>query len=287
MTEPYYQDDSITLHHGDALTIARSLPNESVNCIVTSPPYFNLRDYGIEGQYGNESTVDEYVTVMRELFHELRRVLADDGTLWLNLGDTYHNKELLCIPHLVAFALKGEGWVLRNEIVWHKRDGIPEPVKDRLAKRFEPIFLFSKEKKYWFDLDSVRQKVETERVRYDWNERKAAGEPVRYGLGSAGHGNFKPDPAGKNPGDVWSVCISHYRGAHFAVMPVDIANRCVQAGCKPGGTVLDPFSGSGTTGLAAVTHGRRYVGIDLNREYLDLSLRTRFAQAALFDGGAA
>jgi DNA modification methylase len=286
---PYYADESVTLWHGDALEVLQGMPDGSVDCCVTSPPYFGLRDYGIDGQYGLEASPAEYVETMRRLFAEVRRVLADDGTLWLNLGDSYSTnlgqgdvggnlqggtrnsyrrdglavsplrrrktaggvpaKNLFGIPWRVAFALQDDGWVLRNSIIWHKPNSKPESATDRLTGRHEMVFLLSKSQRYWFDLAAV----------------------------SSG---------GSNPGDVWTVPTQPFPGAHFAVMPAALAERCVQAGCKPGGTVLDPFSGSGTTGLAAARHGRRYVGIDLNAEYLDLSLRTRLSQAALDFGDA-
>jgi site-specific DNA-methyltransferase (cytosine-N4-specific) len=270
--KPYFEDASVTLYHGDALAVARELPSGSVDCICTSPPYFGLRDYGIEGQYGLESSPAEYVETMRALFSELRRVLADDGTLWLNLGDSYSGgsrtsydikggntraqghaaqrsasglpgKNLLGIPWMVAFALRGDGWVLRSEVIWAKTNSMPESVTDRPSGSHEHLFLLVKSARNWFDKDAIQDR-----------------------------------------GDVWELPTQPFPGAHFAVMAPALAERCVMAGCKPGGVVLDPFSGSGTTGLAAAKHGRRYIGIDLNAEYLDLSLRTRLQQGA-FDFG--
>lgn len=339
----HYSDEGVTLHHGDALAVAKRLPNSSANCIVTSPPYFGLRDYGETGQYGLEASPAEYVETMRALFSELRRVLTDDGTLWLNLGDTYNwigapqnrpnanrngtsdakqrdleaakgrrsalpahdlpPKSLLGIPWRVAFALQDDGWILRNEVVWHKPNAMPESVTDRLSGRHEKLFLFSKSRRYWFDLDPIREPVATKRASaLSWaRDSKEADVP---GQRNRQHRADRPDPAvrgkasgvgvmpngaqhtaqhekGRNPGDVWEIPTTPFPGAHFAVMPPALAVRCILAGCKPDGVVLDPFSGSGTTGLAAANHGRRYVGIDLNRDYLDLSLRTRLQQGAL------
>jgi DNA modification methylase len=332
-----YADESVTLHHGDSLEVLRTLPDQSVDCCVTSPPYFGLRDYGIEGQYGLEASPAEYVETMRALFAEVRRVLADDGTLWLNLGDSYNTsgtrqghagsatvgekshakwyggnqtglpeKNLMGMPWRVAFALQDDGWILRNAIIWHKPNAMPESVTDRLSTRYEHVFMFSKNKRYWIDLDPIREPLTypdaADGSRIFGGANKA--EQHRSGPGSSTrrHGNAygkrRPDdvprdpahadvhPSGRNPGDVWSITTQPFSAAHFAVMPTALAERCIQAGCKPCGTVLDPFSGSGTTGLAAARHGRRYVGIDLNREYLDLSLRTRLAQAALDFGDA-
>ncbi len=321
--KPYYQDDQVTLYHGQALDVARGFADGSVDCIVTSPPYYGLRDYGTEGQYGLEESPAEYVDNMRELFAELRRVLADDGTLWLNLGDSYVNpsasgahrgggiqaskyddhkpipgrtypglgaKNLIGVPWRVAFALQDDGWILRNAIIWHKPNAMPESVTDRLASRYEQVFLFSKSRRYWFDMDPIREPVITQhQAALNWaRDTKEAAIPgqaykqhrVDRGAGKADGTNLAPvgerhtaqHVKGKNPGDVWSINTQPFSAAHFAVMPATLAQRCIVAGCKPGGTVLDPFSGSGTTGVAAQNTGRRYVGIDLNRDYLDLSL---------------
>lgn len=277
MTTPYFADDAVTLYLGDALEVARTLPAGVADCIVTSPPYFGLRDYGTEGQYGLEPSPAEYVEKLRMLFTELKRVLADDGSLWLNIGDSYYSgrgnpgphaddhkqgarrgfvrpldqpgaswakpKSLLGIPWMVASALQSDGWILRNAIVWRKLLAMPESVKDRLSSQYELVFLLVKRRFYHFDHNSVR---------------------------------------GPAAGDVWDdIPHSPFSGGHFAVMPIVLAQRCILAGCKPGGTVLDPFSGSGTTGLAAQRTGRKYIGIDLNPEYLDLSLRTRLREAVL------
>lgn len=271
----YYQDETITLLHGDSLEQARTLTDGSVDCIVTSPPYFGLRDYGTGGQYGLEESPAEYVETMRALFSELRRVLADDGTLWLNIGDSYYSgngsptgsddrrpgrrgfkrildkpgqpwarkKNLLGIPWRVAFALQDDGWNLRNDIIWRKPNVMHEPVNDRYYSSHEHIFMFSKSKIY----------------------------------------NF----SGDRDADVWDVNTKPFPAAHFAVFPPEIPRRCILAASKPGGTVLDPFSGSGTTGLAAQELGRKYIGIDLSADYLKLSLETRLQNAVLDLGGIA
>ena len=368
----FYQDEQVTLWHGPSLDVLRSLPDGSVDCCVTSPPYFGLRDYGVDGQYGLEASPAEYVETMRALFAEVRRVLADDGTLWLNLGDSYSTrkivrdsshqpgfhpdrldhdtigkswalnasegnarmpgangvpeKNLMGMPWRVAFALQDDGWILRNDIIWSKRNAMPESVTDRLSTRHEHVFMFSKSRRYWFDLDPIRVPLErpealTEGITFGGNaaagivgsgtrrrgstygqrdvedDEMAPSDRAASRRARSGHTN-KPNSAtgawttsdvdqrGRNPGDVWTINTQPFPGAHFAVMPTKLAERCIQAGCKPGGVVLDPFSGSATTGLAAGRHGRRYVGIDLNREYLELSLRTRLAQTSLVDGEA-
>lgn len=349
----YYQDDQVTLYHGDALEICRQLEPGTADCIVTSPPYYGLRDYGTEGQYGLESSPDEYVDRLRSLFAELRRVLADDGTLWLNLGDSYSGswgnqgrketrgtqrsingdmfqpvhddrypstgtrtgaikpgappaKNLFGIPWRVAFALQDDGWILRNAVIWHKPNGMPSSVTDRLSNRYEHVFLFAKSPRYWFDLDAIRVEYSGDRTPSRTarsgavNKANSIGTPWRadktpYPPGinpqnaraATGERRTWEDRGGKNPGDVWVVPTQPFTAAHFAVMPLTLAQQCILAGCKPGGTVLDPFSGSGTTGLAAQRTGRRYIGIDINAEYLDLSLSTRLHAQALDFGEAA
>ncbi|MCX2931369.1 site-specific DNA-methyltransferase [Mycobacterium sp. CVI_P3] len=335
----HYSDDAVTLYHGDALAVAQQLPDAVIDCIVTSPPYFGLRDYGTEGQYGLESSPAEYAETMRALFAELRRVLADDGTLWLNLGDSYSSggrgsydirggktrarghaetrpgasvpgKNLLGVPWRVAFALQDDGWILRNAIIWHKPNAMPESVQDRLSGRYEHVFMFSKSQRYWFDLDPIKVPVTTQHsAALNWaretKETDVPGQGYRqhrtdrtpYAPGmnpqsikaATGKQHRLPadHPGTRNPGDVWEIPTQPFPGAHFAVFPLALPTRCILAGCKPGGTVLDPFNGSGTTGLAAQRTGRKYIGVDINPEYLDLTLRTRLHAAALdFEAGA-
>lgn len=497
MSAVHYTDDQVTLHQGDALAVLRTMPDASVDCVVTSPPYYGLRDYGEPGQYGLEPSPAEYVETMRAVFAEVRRVLAPDGTLWLNLGDSYArdngqgnvggnlqgggrpsfrrdgatacpsgrrggdlpNKNLLGIPWRVAFALQDDGWILRNAIVWDKPNAMPESVTDRLATTYETVFMFARSPRYWFDLDAVREPLTGGADPTAARKASRAGAFARAGDGvNAPHSGFLQNghPQGRNPGDVWeldveplkfpagvltadevayiagfvdgegSICIrrrtrqiqlmltvvnthegvirwlcdrtgmgqvrqrevrnekwrqvwewcvtsrqaaqviyavlpalrvkvqqallalhfmettrragggsasaayhdrrhamaedlaalnagrisvskfavdpvqpeqssrgdvwtlptSPFPEAHFAVMAAELARRCIVAGCKPGGTVLDPFAGSGTTGMVALKHGRRFVGIDLSATYLDLALRTRLAQGALIEGGA-
>ena len=336
---PYYSDDQTTLYHGDALSALTTLMDGSVDCIVTSPPYFGLRDYGVDGQIGAESSPAEFVAALVAVFREARRVLADDGTLWLNLGDSYSSKSkgsggtgksglmkdgrnerqriitadrsnaaakgairritpnapdknLLGIPWRVAFALQDDGWILRNDIIWAKPNAMPESVTDRLSTKHEHLFLFSKSRRYWFDLDPIREVVVTERheaLAWGRDEQGVPGQKPQHRPGRASGTNLQvtgrrhraQDASGRNPGDVWIIPTQPFGEAHFAVFPLEIPRRAIAAGCKPAGVVLDPFSGSGTTGKAAAELGRRYVGIDLNRDYLDLSLRTRLVQPSL------
>lgn len=275
----HYEDEQTVLHHGDARTVLATLSDQSVDCIVTSPPYYGLRDYGVDGQIGAEESPADFVGALVAVFREARRVLADDGTLWLNLGDSYSGsggngqtnrrtqgkaptnrrnragatengnlppRSLMGIPWRVAAALQNDGWILRQEIIWAKPNGLPSNAPGRYESRHEHVFLFAKSWPYW----------------------------------------FSPDARAFGHSDVWTYPTESLQGEHVAVMPTALAERCVMAGCKPGGTVLDPFSGSGTTGLAAAKNGHRYIGIDLSREYLQLSLRTRLAQPALAIGGS-
>lgn len=304
----YHHDDQVSLFLGDAFEVTTHLADKAVNCIVTSPPYFGLRDYGTERQYGLESSPSQYVEVMRRLFSEMRRVLADDGTLWLNIGDSYQssgghtsqgrssqrrgrsnveaqnaakvvsglpNKNLLGIPWRVAFALQDDGWILRNAIVWNKPNAMPESVTDRLSTRYEMLFLFSKQQRYWFDLDPIQ-----EPLAYPEAANVVGGKHTE--ISSRRGGQYRPNHnGGRNPGDVWTIPTQPFSEAHFAVYPLALPTRCIVAGCKPGGTVLDPFNGSGTTGLAAQRTGRKYIGIDINRQYLNLTLTTRLKDMTL------
>lgn len=315
----FFQDESLTLLHGDALEQLRGLPSQSVHAIVTSPPYYGLRDYGAQGQYGLEASPQEYVQNLQNVFREARRVLHDQGTLWLNLGDTYSSrpgwgrggtsqlagrkhahaqdavdhhrpmapKNLLGIPWRTALALQDDGWILRNDIIWDKPNGLPESVKDRFSTHHEHLFLFSKESQYYFDLNALRESPADASL--DRARRRTATDTSQEGVGSPN--TLDPakaiHPAGKNPGDVWKIPAQPFTGAHCATMPFELARRAVIAGCAPAGTVLDPFSGSGTSGQAAQHHGRKYVGIDLNADYLQLSLTHRLNNRVFdFDGVA-
>lgn len=316
MTAPWYIDDSVTLWHGEAAAVLREMPAASVDCVVTSPPYFGLRDYGERGQLGMESTPQEYVDRLVAIFGEVGRVLRSDGTLWLNLGDVYAGKanagvsvgrtrradraeliparvnttgaapykSLLMLPSRVALALIGQGWAVRNRIVWNKTDAMPESVKDRLSNRHEELLLLVRSPRYWFDLDAIREPVDPASLRrgQSWAERRVRGAGKRHGTSGVRDDSDFAD-AGRNPGDVWSYPTAGFPDAHFAVMPPALADRCIRAGCRPRGVVLDPFAGSCTTGLVAGRLGRRFVGVELHKPYLELAMRTRLAQGALVE----
>lgn len=291
---------------GDALTRLRSLPAGIVQTCITSPPYFGLRDYGCEGQIGLEQTPAEYVARLVAVFEEVRRVLKDDGTLWLNLGDSYAGsrageqgkggqmadrsvaaarcrvrsatqtagglpaKNLIGVPWRVAFALQAAGWYLRQDIIWAKPNPMPAPVTDRCVSAHEYVFLLSKSPRYYFDHEAIREDA----------TGRAAGNGFkrdhRVSLGGRGDEAQFLGVEKRNKRSVWTVTPKPLKAAHFAVMPPDLVLPCVLAGSGPGDIVLDPFNGAGTTGVVAMAHGRRYWGIELNPEYVEIT-RQRLA----------
>ena len=291
---------SHTIHTGDALTVLRSMPAGEVQTCITSPPYYGLRDYGHDGQIGLEETPDAYVAQLVEVFREVRRVLRDDGTLWLNLGDSYaaarggthqpaetlaggkggktksgdrvnrgrmdgknptrdarsiglKHKDLIGIPWRVAFALQADGWYLRQDIIWHKPNPMPESVRDRCTKSHEYLFLLSKMDRYYYDSEAIKEDAKGQKK----------GQPKQK----------------RNRRSVWAVNTKPYRGAHFATYPPELVRPCVLAGSSVGSLVLDPFTGSGTTGEVAIRCRRRFVGIELNPTYADMA-RARIGASA-------
>lgn len=305
--EPYYEDDAIMLLLGDATEVSSALDPQSIQAVVTSPPYFGLRDYGVDGQLGAEASPAEFVANLVAVFEAIRPSLADDGVLWVNLGDSYSSgtsgtpptntrnkaaavkrpvsaipaKNLLGIPWRFAFAMQDAGWILRNDIIWAKPNGMPSSVTDRLSTKHEHVFLFAKSPRYYFDLDPIRNPhAEASIARFATPIKFAHPSADNNGQRGQLDGGHAPKH-GVNPGDVWSVPTSPFLGAHFATFPPELPRRCILASTREGDTVLDPFSGSGTTGMVANQAGRKYVGIDLNAEYHDLALKTRLAQGAL------
>ena len=283
--------------------------DKSVHCCVTSPPYFGLRDYGHDGQIGLEPTPDEFVAALVTVFREVRRVLRDDGTLWLNLGDSYagagysnhrntggaqrsdggkqkhltgsglKDKDLIGIPWRVAFALQADGWYLRQDIIWHKPNPMPESVRDRCTKAHEYIFLLSKSPKYYFDHEAIKEpavkKPQKMQADPETVRKKAVGPHSR---GKEGFNHQYADPervwaadGKRNRRSVWTVTAKPFKGAHFATFPPNLIEPCVMAGCPEGGTVLDPFGGAGTTGLVAEKHGRNAILCELNPEYAEMA----------------
>jgi DNA modification methylase len=311
---------------GDTREVLKTLPSNSVHCCVTSPPYWGLRDYGVPGQLGLESTPEEYVANMVEVFREVRRVLRDDGTLWLNLGDSYamnfsggkgrkagvgpnpgkpiHNaiddqdkparkipdglkpKDLVGIPWRVAFALQMDGWYLRSDIIWHKPNAMPESVTDRPTKAHEYIFLLSKSPRYYYDADAIKEPLARPEELYRKTPPVFGGRLKHDGYGTRKYsGNeYSGERDGRNKRTVWTVPTRPFNGAHFATFPEELIEPCILAGCPVGGTVLDPFFGAGTTGLVALKLDRKYIGIELNPEYVKLAeerLRPVESQARL------
>jgi len=285
---------------GDNRQTLSMLEAGSVQTCVTSPPYWGLRDYGQDDQIGLEQTPEEYVEQLCLVFDEVWRVLADDGTLWLNLGDSYagnnsrasnngragfgseregvftktgdglKHKDLVGIPWRVAFALQARGWYLRSEIIWHKPNPMPESVTDRPTKSHEHIFLLSKSQKYYYDHEAIKEEAQTEPQARNKNAEGYQADYVGGDRFSPGERVFGADGK-KNKRDVWTVATQPYPGAHFAVYPPALILPCILAGSREGDTVLDPFSGSGTTGMVALRNGRNYVGTELNPEYAELS----------------
>jgi DNA modification methylase len=306
------------LRQGDALETLRAMPAESVDCCVTSPPYWGLRDYGHPGQMGQEPSPEAFVERLVGVLREVRRVLKPAGTLWLNLGDSYagapggyqgkhgdrssrthtarialakrggglKEKDLVGIPWMTAFALRSDGWWLRSEIIWSKPNPMPESVTDRPTRAHEQLFLLSKSERYFYDDAAVREPALTTRngMSGDRRYRGAARGRPRDGLGKSFP--WADDGRGRRQRDVWTVSTEPSRVAHFAVMPTRLVVPCVRAGCPAGGVVLDPFAGSGTVGVVALAEGRRCQLIELNPEYCEIA-RTRLAQASrqpgLFD----
>lgn len=304
--------DTYKIINSDVLEALKTLPDECVQTVVTSPPYFGLRDYNAEGQIGLEATPKLYVEKMVEVFREVRRVLRNDGTLWLNLGDSYAGsngngykqsiastnasngggvnedmrrknkrrdeglkpKDLIGIPWRVAFALQEDGWYLRQDIIWHKPNPMPESVKDRCTKAHEYIFLLSKSQKYHFDSEAIAE----DSIYYSKDKRAGLGnieyrDGKRSGAEGEGQHSFVTINPKKNKRSVWTVTTKGYKEAHFATFPEDLITPCILAGAKEGDIVMDIFNGSGTTGLVALKNGRRYLGIELNPKYVEMAER--------------
>lgn len=294
---------------GDCLQVLKSLPDGSAQMCVTSPPYYGLRDYGVDGQIGLEETPEQFIEKLVDVFREVHRVLKDDGTLWVNIGDSYNGsggnhkpehkndtgfqgaigaryggrgnridslkpKDLIGIPWMLAFALRADGWYLRQDIIWQKPNPMPESVKDRCTKCHEYLFLLSKSQGYYFDSDAIKERCVSD------DARPSAKHPIggvrRPESGDVHHrtasGNEWNASEFRNKRDVWTVTTKPYSGAHFATFPEDLIKPCILAGSKEGDLVLDPFNGAATTGVVCKRLKRDYLGIELNPEYVKLSL---------------
>lgn len=262
-------NESVTILEGDCIDSMRTLMPKSIQSVITSPPYYGLRDYAMDGQIGAEQTEEEYIEKMVEVFREVRRVLKDNGTVWLNLGDTYCDKQALMIPHKVAIALQKDGWLVRQDIVWHKPNPMPEGVKDRCTKAHEYIFLLAKNTKYHYDHESIKEKS---RDTYFGRRGKTTKRHKTQSMmkDRAFNIDYTPDML-RNRHSVWSIPTRAYTGAHFAVFPMALIEPCVLAGCPEGEIILDPFGGSGTTALASIKHGRKAILCELNPKYIDIA----------------
>jgi len=322
---------TVRILNGDCRERLRELPDASVNCCVTSPPYFGLRDYGVDGQIGLEDTPDAFVAELVAVFREVRRVLRDDGTLWLNLGDSYASngprsnnngsgatglkrdgrdeasrlrsaaktktlgmalppietglkaKDLIGIPWRVAFALQADGWWLRQDIIWHKPNPMPESVTDRCTKAHEYIFLLTKSATYHYNAAAVKEAAihEGRVVKASGGDAKNAGKGA-FGATAAGFTQHDTLVTDRNKRSVWTVPTQPYSGAHFATFPPALIEPCILAGCPSGGTVLDPFGGAGTTGLVADRLGRNAILVELNPEYAAIATERLKDDAGMF-----
>ena len=291
-----------TILFGDCRETLKEFDEQARTCI-TSPPYYGLRDYGGEDkQIGQEQTPDEFIEQLVSVFREVRNVLTDDGTLWVNLGDSYYNyrpgkgqsypkqtvsktkqdlpdkcnkrgnkldglkeKDLIGIPWLFAFAMRNDGWYLRQDIIWHKPNPMPESVRDRCTKSHEYIFLFSKNKKYFYDNEAIKEPAK------DWGTRdRTNGKYHNEGTGLQPHSGLTKSYPTKNKRSVWSVTVKPYKEAHFATYPPDLIEPCILAGSEEGDIVLDPFMGAGTTAAVAKSLNRHYIGCELNEDYGNL-----------------
>ncbi len=267
---------TINIIQGNSFKKLKQIDDESIDCCITSPPYYGLRDYGESDQIGQEDTYQEYIENLVNIFEEVRRVLKSNGTLWLNLGDTYENKNLMGIPFRVAFALQEKGWYLRQDIIWHKPSPMPESVKDRCTKSHEYIFLFSKNEKYYFDNESIKEKS-----KYPNGPNSPEKVKAVQGVYSVNLKKIKGN-AKKNKRSVWSINTVPLKDAHFATFPPKLIEPMILAGCPETGTVLDPFGGAGTTALVADRLNRNAVLIELNEEYIDITKKRLQKDNSLF-----
>jgi len=254
---------------GDCRNLLEGMPSNGIQTCVTSPPYWKLRDYGHDKQIGLESSVKLYVDELTKVFKEIRRVLKDDGTLWLNLGDIYDGKNLAGIPWRVAFALQDDGWILRSDIVWAKPNPMPESISDRPTKAHEYLFLFVKSHKYYYDADAIKEPLKHKdvRIKTGFGGNKRSG-----GNTYSGNAYDATKLSGRNKRSVWTITTQPFPGAHFAVMPESLVEPCILAGSSPKDLVLDPFCGAATVPLVATKLGRHSIGIELNPDYVQLGL---------------
>ena len=292
---------------GDVRTRLAEIPDASVQTCITSPPYWGLRDYGQDEQIGLEQSPQDYVDAMVEVFREVKRVLRDDGTVWLNVGDSYagsgkgpagnlgkkndernmekkHSaivpdglkpKDLVGIPWRLAFALQADGWYLRQDIIWAKPNVMPESVRDRCTKSHEYVFLLTKSAKYYYDHIAIKEpvsEVSLKRAKSGWKTDRPSAKTSAGGIDVEVMGTRFVNPDGRNKRSVWFIPTASFKGAHFAVMPEKLVEPSVLAGSQEGDTVLDPFTGSGTVAVVALRHNRKFIGVELNPEYAEIAV---------------
>lgn len=294
------------IYQGNSVDVLKSLPDNFIQCIVTSPPYYGLRDYGVVGQIGQEETPEKYVEKLSELFNEVKRCLKDDGVLWLNLGDSYSNKNLLGIPWRIAFSLQNSGWYLRSDIIWSKPNPMPESIVDRPTRAHEYIFLFSKSERYYYNGDAIKEPaiyfekdprpsaLERGQI-YDYDSKEKEIRKTVFKNAKSFNGKHSDKQRGhsrrhagfndrwdlmnkneqcsamRNKRTVWEIPTYPYSGAHFATFPEQIPSICIKAGSREGDIIMDPFMGSGTVGLIAKRFKRKYIGIELNPRYIQIA----------------
>jgi site-specific DNA-methyltransferase (adenine-specific) len=260
-----------TIFIGDVLTRVKEIPDQTVQCVVTSPPYWGLRDYGHDGQLGLEPTPEAYVENMVAVFREVRRILKDDGVLWLNLGDSYASgKQLVGIPWRVAFALQADAWWLRQDIIWHKPNPMPESVTDRCTKAHEYVFILTKSSRYYFDNEAIAETaLNAGKIGGSFAGRQGTAD---YQAQSGGVGSPAKNYETRNKRSVWTIATKPFKGAHFAVMPESLCEPPILATSRPEDIVFDPFTGSGTVATVALRHGRNYLGIELNHDYTQIAV---------------
>ena len=311
--EAFIKENTNKIICGDALETLKNFPNESINCCITSPPYYGLRDYHKKEQIGREKTVEEYLERLVAVFREVRRILKKDGTCFVVIGDSYagtsskkeqrdpkypkgrngqnssitqkmlgyKSKDLMGIPWRLALALREDGFYLRSDIIWHKENAMPEACRDRPTRSYEHIFLLSKSPKYYYDYEQMAEPMkEVSKKRYV-RGRKPDNKYLKENSGAKlqkinearKYGEYKGDniPQFRNKRDIWTINTTSFRGNHYAAFPPKLVEICMLAGCPKGGVILDPFIGSGTVGFTAFLHNRKYIGIELNAEYVSLA----------------
>lgn len=322
----------IEILQGNCIDKIKELEDNSIDCVVSSPPYFGLRDYGVDGQFGLEKTYQDYINNTIKVFETFKPKLKDTGTIWWNVGDSYSSgsrktttlqtvrkpkyneiskskqkylnglivrpsiqtgikeKDLLMIPNRVAIALQDAGWYIRSEIIWHKPNPMPESVRDRPTNCHEKIWLITKSKKYYYDADAIREpttEATKKRMESGWNGNQkrnyASGEEQNHLSNYFGSDKAKENALkGRNKRNVWTITTKPFKDAHFATFPKDLIEPCIKAGCPEGGTVLDPFGGSGTTGIVAALNNRKSILIELNKDYIDIANKRIEKEVGLF-----